>query len=151
MNFLSACMTFLGMGISLRVFFIKDIIEKKQVRIIYCPTENMLSDFFTKPIQGELFRFFKSILMGHTSIANILGINDEMKERVGKWDKYTQNIISEFNNMNKSGEGRTHCSEEDNSRTKRRKTKRTYNINKILRTTNTVRNNHDVAIGSGNL
>ena len=89
--------------------------------------------------------------MGHTSIVNILGINDEMKERVEKWDKYTQYIISTFNNMNESGEGRTLNPEEENTHTKKRKTKRTYNINKILRTTNTVRNNHDVAIGSGNL
>ena len=70
---------------------------------------------------------------------------------VRKWDKYTQNIISEFKNMNKTEEEKTHCSEEQNIPTEKRKTKHTYNINKILCTANTIRTNHDVAIGSGNL
>ena len=36
-------------------FFIKDRIESKEVRIEYCPTGEMLADFFTKPLQGKQF------------------------------------------------------------------------------------------------
>ena len=32
--------------------------------IEYCPTDEMLGDFMTKPLQGSKFSFFKSRLMG---------------------------------------------------------------------------------------
>jgi len=37
-------------------FFIKDLIDSREVRIEYCPTEKMLADFFSKLLQGSLFR-----------------------------------------------------------------------------------------------
>ena len=72
----------------------KDIVDKKEVRILYCPTEKMLADFFTKPIQGELFRFFRNILMGYVSIIDVINVNDELKERVEKWAKYSHGLTS---------------------------------------------------------
>ena len=41
--------------VNIRYFFVKDLVDKKKVRIIYCPTGKMLADFYTKPIQGALF------------------------------------------------------------------------------------------------
>ena len=41
--------------IDIRYFFIKDRIDKGEVRIEYCNTGNMLGDFFTKPLQGARF------------------------------------------------------------------------------------------------
>ena len=38
-------------------FFIKDRVESKEVCIEYCPTGEMLADFFIKPLQGK--QFFK--------------------------------------------------------------------------------------------
>ena len=84
--------------IHIRYFFMKDIIERKEARIIYCPTEKMLADFFTKPIQGELFRFFRNILMGYVSIIDVINVNDELKERVEKWSKYSTRLISHQSN-----------------------------------------------------
>ena len=43
----------------------------------------MLVDFSTKPLQGNLFRFFRNILMGYLSIEEIIKDDIEMKERVG--------------------------------------------------------------------
>ena len=43
----------------------------------------MLADFFTKPLQGNLFRFFRDILMGYVSIEEIIKDDIKMKERVG--------------------------------------------------------------------
>ena len=37
--------------------------------IVYCPTEEMIADFFTKPLQGALFRKFKALILGHVPIA----------------------------------------------------------------------------------
>ena len=38
------------------------------MEVVYCPTEQMLADFFTKPLQGGLFRRLKAVVMGHKHI-----------------------------------------------------------------------------------
>ena len=38
--------------INVRHFFIKDIIDKEELRVEYCPALTMLADFLTKPLQG---------------------------------------------------------------------------------------------------
>jgi len=52
-------------------FFVKDRVNKGQVKIEYCPTELMLSDFFTKPLRGSLFKKFRDIVMGYTTISSL--------------------------------------------------------------------------------
>jgi len=42
--------------INIRYFFIKDRVANQELRIEYCPTEDMLSDLLTKPLQGSQFR-----------------------------------------------------------------------------------------------
>jgi len=37
-------------------FFVTDEQKRGEVKVAYCPTENMLADFFTKPLQGVAFR-----------------------------------------------------------------------------------------------
>jgi hypothetical protein len=49
--------------INIRYFFIKDRIGSGELRVEYCPTENMLADFFTKPLQGALFRKLRDKIM----------------------------------------------------------------------------------------
>ena len=44
--------------ISIRYFFVKDRIDKKEFRLEYCPTGDMIVDYFTKPLQGALFNKF---------------------------------------------------------------------------------------------
>ena len=41
--------------IAVRYFYIKDMICNKEIRVEHCPTEDMTSDFFTKPTHGSLF------------------------------------------------------------------------------------------------
>ena len=41
--------------ISIRYFFVKDRINKGEFTVEYCNTLAMLADYFTKPLQGELF------------------------------------------------------------------------------------------------
>ncbi len=69
--------------IDIRYFFVKDRVDKKELTISYCPTEAMLADFFTKPLQGSLFKLFRSVIMGHEGI-EILFKLDRIKEHVGK-------------------------------------------------------------------
>ena len=55
--------------VNIRYFFVKDRIDKKEVRVEYCPTEIMLADYFTKALQGRLFLLFRSVIMGYQPIS----------------------------------------------------------------------------------
>jgi hypothetical protein len=39
-------------------------IHKKHLRVEYCPTDDMIGDFFTNPLQGSKFRSFRNIILG---------------------------------------------------------------------------------------
>ena len=49
--------------INVRYYFIKDQVETGDVVIEHCPTEKMLGDHFTKPLQGTLFKKFRAYIM----------------------------------------------------------------------------------------
>ena len=51
-------------AINIRYFFLTDQIEKGRLQVVYCPTEDMTADFFSKPLQGTLFQKFKREIMG---------------------------------------------------------------------------------------
>jgi len=44
-------------------FFITDPVGRKEVRIEYCPTAEMLADFFMKPLQCSLFQWMQAQIM----------------------------------------------------------------------------------------
>jgi hypothetical protein len=46
-----------------RFYFITDRINKNELSVEYCPTEEMVGDFFTKPLQGKLFYKFRCLIM----------------------------------------------------------------------------------------
>ena len=48
---------------NIRYFFIKDRVTNKEIRIEHCPTDKMLADFFTKPLQGKAFREHRDAIM----------------------------------------------------------------------------------------
>jgi hypothetical protein len=50
--------------IHVRYYFITDRIKKGDVSLDWCPTEDMTSDFWTKPNQGAVFTRFRDQLMG---------------------------------------------------------------------------------------
>jgi hypothetical protein len=57
--------------INIRYFFITDCIKDGGIDVEYCPTENMLADIFTKPLQGNAFRKFRdAVLNTHSSSAD---------------------------------------------------------------------------------
>ena len=55
--------------INVRYFFIADRVKSKEVRIEHCPTGIMIADYFTKPLQGQLFRQLRDMIMGNTEMA----------------------------------------------------------------------------------
>jgi hypothetical protein len=59
--------------INIRYFFITDRIARKDVAIQYCPTKEMVADYFTKPLQGALFYKFRDQIMGVVPMDTIMG------------------------------------------------------------------------------
>ena len=55
---------------NIRYFFVADVQERKQITMEYCPTDEMIGDFFTKPLQGAKFRRFRNIIMNITEDEN---------------------------------------------------------------------------------
>jgi hypothetical protein len=51
--------------IKIRYFFVKDFIDKQEIKLEYLPTGEMLADMLTKPLQGELFRKMRKELMNY--------------------------------------------------------------------------------------
>ena len=49
--------------INVRYFFIKDRIQNGELNIKYCPTEEMVADYFTKPLQGVQFLKFRKLIL----------------------------------------------------------------------------------------
>ena len=50
--------------INIRYFFVTDRIAKGDIKVEWCPTEDMTGDFWTKPLQGALFKRFRDLIMG---------------------------------------------------------------------------------------
>ena len=40
-------------AMDVRYFYVKDHVDRGEIRIAHCPTEKMVGDFFTKPLQGK--------------------------------------------------------------------------------------------------
>lgn len=50
--------------LNIRYFFLSDQVEKKNLTIEYCPTDDMIADYNTKPLRGDKFREFRAQIMG---------------------------------------------------------------------------------------
>jgi histone deacetylase 1/2 len=52
--------------INIRFFFIKDKVDNGELELEYLPTEDMVADILTKPLQGQLFRKLRNQLLNWT-------------------------------------------------------------------------------------
>jgi hypothetical protein len=52
-------------ALNIRYFFLTDQIQKGNLIVEYCPTTEMVADYFSKPLQGKLFQKFRKSIMGH--------------------------------------------------------------------------------------
>ena len=41
--------------INIRYYYVADRVAKGDLRVVWCPTEKMIADFLTKPLQGKAF------------------------------------------------------------------------------------------------
>jgi hypothetical protein len=47
----------------IKFFYFTDLIKRGEVSIEYCPTEDMLADYMTKPLVGQKFVTFRNRIM----------------------------------------------------------------------------------------
>jgi hypothetical protein len=47
----------------IRYYFIHDHIKRGNVRVEYCPTDLMVGDFHTKPLQGSAFHCYRALIL----------------------------------------------------------------------------------------
>ena len=67
----------------IRWFFVTDLVRQGVVSIDYCPTQDMVADVMTKPLQGSQFQKFRNA---------VLGISDDM---VPSYNKEARRILKE--------------------------------------------------------
>ena len=46
-----------------------------EVEIEYCPTDNMVADYFTNPLQGKKFFQFRKTIMNLKSLKRVLNLD----------------------------------------------------------------------------
>jgi len=49
--------------INVRHYFVTDQIQNKELKVFHCPTDEMVADFFTKPLQGRKFKKFRNMIV----------------------------------------------------------------------------------------
>ena len=52
--------------IAIRFYFITDNVKRGEVEVSYTPTNDMIADLFTKPLQGNLFVKFRNLILNIT-------------------------------------------------------------------------------------
>ena len=56
---------------NIKLFNIKDKVKAHQIDITHCPTQSMVADFFTKPLQGAQFRLLRDVILGRTPLSSL--------------------------------------------------------------------------------
>jgi hypothetical protein len=57
--------------INIKFFWIADRVKQGKMTIKHCPTDIMLADFFTKPLQGKKFNMFREVIMGWEPVESL--------------------------------------------------------------------------------
>ena len=50
--------------IHIRYFFITDVLKRENIELLHCPTDRVIADYFTKPLQGKKFLKFRNRILG---------------------------------------------------------------------------------------
>jgi len=73
--------------INIRYFWIKDQTKELEINVRHCPPLSMLADFFTKPLNGNLFRKFRDVILGYKPVSSLReAMPPDVKEHVGNSD-----------------------------------------------------------------
>jgi hypothetical protein len=70
--------------VAIKYFWCTDRIKKGNISVRHCPTEKMIADYMSKPLQGRLFILFREVIMGWAHISTLFDIFSPPEERVEK-------------------------------------------------------------------
>jgi len=70
--------------LDVRDYFVTDRIKRGEVKVAYCPTKNMLVDFFTKPLQGAVFRRMRSQILNMPFADAVIEVHRSVLSRANK-------------------------------------------------------------------
>ena len=68
--------------IAVKYFWVTDRIKDGEIVVQYCPTQQMIADFMSKPVQGTLFKTFRAVLMGWVHVSEVFKNYIHPEERV---------------------------------------------------------------------
>ena len=69
--------------VAIKYFWCTDRIKKGKISVRHCPTEKMVADYMSKPLQGKLFISFRGhVLMGWEHISTLFDIFSSTEKRV---------------------------------------------------------------------
>ena len=57
----------------IKLFYITDLISRDEVTVIYCPTDDMIADYMSKPVMGTKFKVFRDLIMNLTGKVHRVG------------------------------------------------------------------------------
>ena len=58
--------------IDVRYLWIKDRVDNDEIIIKHCPRHLILADYFTKPLQENIFHLYRDVIMGYRPIIDLL-------------------------------------------------------------------------------
>ena len=57
----------------IKLFYITDLISRDEVTVRYCPTDDMIADYMSKPVMGTKFKVFRDLIMNLTGKVHRVG------------------------------------------------------------------------------
>ena len=66
--------------INTQYIFITNRVKKSEVSVVWCPAGDMLRDYMTKPLQGDMFRKFRDKIMGFIPAADPVPGNVKLEQ-----------------------------------------------------------------------
>jgi hypothetical protein len=88
--------------LDIRYFFVKDLLDRGVITLSHCLSDNMIADFFTKPVQGQRFQILRNLILnidhsiGHRSVlGNKLNTDAQMNEPIGNEQKTDRNVCED--------------------------------------------------------
>jgi hypothetical protein len=72
--------------LDIRYFYVKDLIDRGIVRVDHCISDDMIADFFTKPLQGKRFQLFRDLILNIPS-------DSAVQYRSVLGNRHTENIV----------------------------------------------------------
>jgi hypothetical protein len=77
--------------LNIRHFFIKDRVQSGELNIKHCGTDDMIADYFTKPLQGSKFIQFRDLILGIKDIDSTSQIRSVLEKDL-KWPNLNNQI-----------------------------------------------------------